>query len=169
MHRVLLATLCCFSCTSSDEYCASLNLTDVQCMVECEYYNNIDLYYSFIEQKHNNFSGLKNWFIEEIANSNDSTIYNETLFNQTLRWFTLSSTPYQYFGNIHPEVCEYSLGTYCNVGNGDEMFPLMRGYCLPQHCKNEDAIKVLQSNIPCFQTYNKTIDTPKHLICSILP
>eukprot|EP01084_Bolivina_argentea_P103290 185035_1 len=166
MHRVLLATLCCFSCTSSDEYCASLNLTDVQCMVECEYYNNIDLYYSFIEQKHNNFSGLKNWFIEEIANSNDSTIYNETLFNQTLRWFTLSSTPYQYFGNIHPEVCEYSLGTYCNIKASASY---MHGCCIPTHCKGNDAMKLIKANIPCFQTFESISTGSTTTICSILP
>eukprot|EP01084_Bolivina_argentea_P248470 415645_1 len=157
---ILLSLYVSIALLTADTNCASLNLSNHECYTECEYYNNMNLYYSFIE--HRNFSQL----IESFMDETNTTNFNETLFNQTIRWFTLSSSPYNYYGSVQPQMCLYSLGTYCNVINANRM---VHGYCLPTHCHTDDATKVLLANIPFFQSYEQSVPGEKELICSILP
>eukprot|EP01084_Bolivina_argentea_P103295 185043_1 len=96
------------SASSSLSECISLNLSSNQCETECAYYNDINLYYNFIEKEYINMSDM-------ISGTNISIDdANETLLNQTFRWYSLSSYPHEYYPNIQPDLCLYSLGTYCN-------------------------------------------------------
>eukprot|EP01083_Nonionella_stella_P221567 791474_1 len=88
--------------------CASLHLEDKQCEIECEYYNNAALYNDFIQLGHN-YTKLTDLYNKSMTN------FNQTLFDLTLTWYSLSTYPFQYYGSVQPETCQYSFGTYCNV------------------------------------------------------
>eukprot|EP01084_Bolivina_argentea_P040555 74935_1 len=149
---------------SIENYCSSLDISNYQCQIECLYYNNINLYYNFISSDYN-LTELVNLFEAET-----NITVNETLLKLTLRWFTLSSFPYQYYGSSNPEICQYSLGTYCNIGTRNNQRNTIRhGCCLPNSCTGDDAVKVLESNMPCYQTHVDITPGRKHVICSIIP
>eukprot|EP01083_Nonionella_stella_P221569 791480_1 len=135
--------------------CASLHLEDKQCEIECEYYNNAALYNDFIQLGHDH-TKLTDLYNKSMTN------FNQTLFDLTLTWYSLSTYPFQYYGSVQPETCQYSFGTYCNVRNSDKQ---MHGCCLPTHCKNEDARKVLVANIPCYKDYVSFVRGKKTVIC----
>eukprot|EP01084_Bolivina_argentea_P234158 394232_1 len=120
--------------------CESLNLTDSNCLKECIYYNDVGLYEGFIQSD---------------ITFNSSEIINTTLLSSTLTWYALSATPYEWYAVGNPTMCLYSSGTYCYTPIIQKLdrAVMMHGCCIPGQCKDNDAIKVLQSNKYCFQTY----------------
>eukprot|EP01084_Bolivina_argentea_P157212 273967_1 len=133
--------------------CQSLNLSNTECERQCIYYNNEKLYFNFITNSYN-LSAI-------LLDTNISNI-NVTLLNQTLRWYSLSTYPHQYYPSTQPDICSYSLGTYCNVQYQQTM---IHGFCIPTHCKHEDAVKILKANV-AYQSIINSNYNENDIICS---
>eukprot|EP01084_Bolivina_argentea_P145256 254628_1 len=143
MSALVLANILLLTTNTVGQSCETLNLTNAQCAVECSYYNDENIYYNFIQYND----------ITQIATESNITNVNFTLLSQTLRWYTLSTYPHQYYPNVEPEMCSYSIGTYCAV----QQSGLMYGFCIPTHCNNHyDATQILKSNEPFQKIINAT-------------
>eukprot|EP01084_Bolivina_argentea_P096341 173219_1 len=154
---LLTFLLCSIHIITAQNQCQ--NLSDDQCRIECEYYNNLELYQNYFTATLTN-----NWNISQLLSNTNITMneVNETLLNYTYRWYTLSSYPYSFYGTENPDMCKFSMGTYCNIRLSGQM----HGCCIPMHCNEDDAVQLISNNIPCYQSFLNYLDNNNpQIIC----
>eukprot|EP01084_Bolivina_argentea_P180797 312345_1 len=78
-----------------------------------------------------------------------------------LNWYQMGGGPIGWYETGDPDMCSYTEGTYCftpiQAQQGGFFISLQEhGCCVPGTCVGEDAVKVLQQNLWCYQGYNLT-------------
>eukprot|EP01083_Nonionella_stella_P062980 163718_1 len=87
-----------------------------------------------------------------------------TKIKKVLQWYAMGGGPISYYDAGNPDMCHYSNGTYCYtpiVGNAQasmmgQSVLIQHGCCVPGSCVGDDAIKVVQKNMYCYQGFNLT-------------
>eukprot|EP01083_Nonionella_stella_P162183 532198_1 len=118
--------------------CKSLNLSSTACYNDCVYYLDP---------------------LTLLTNMSDPT-----KIKKVLQWYAMGGGPISYYDAGNPDMCHYSNGTYCYtpiVGNAQasmmgQSVLIQHGCCVPGSCVGDDAIKVVQKNMYCYQGFNLT-------------
>jgi len=119
----------------NEQICGGLDLESEQCYYDCIYYVSP---------------------LSLLANDTE-----DGEFIKVLSWYQMGGGALGWFDIGNPDMCSYSDGTYCFTpislpAQGSPMGAMNiqeHGCCVPGSCQGEDAVKVLQQNTYCYQSY----------------
>ena len=128
--------------------CDTLDLDSKECYQECIYYKSpLSMIPGLLSNNSNNIPVLR-----------------------ILNYYLMSGSPLNfYYSAGNPDLCEYNYGTYCYVPAKLYGFYTIaqRGCCVPGTCKGKDAIKVLNTDILCYQSFKLIYKDAAQPVCEI--